>query len=278
MGRVLVYQAHGGTLERLDVDANTLDEATLKTAHGIYTVLRLYPGRRVLRLDKHFQRMHRSAELLNTHYQIDDGWLRNAVRQAVINGEELGITIPRVRITVPFDAPDSALIALEPFTPPAPGVYENGVTVALAHVHRDLPRAKNSRFIEQRRQIEISQPQSSYEILLVGEHGELLEGTGSNFYAMLDGDLHTAEEGMLPGITRGVLLEAASGVVTINNTPVCLDDLPGLSEAMLSSSSRGVVPIVHIGDQVVGEGRPGPIYGMLHERYDALVERELEPL
>ncbi len=274
MGRIVIFRACGDRLERLPVEADTLDEATLRTGHGVYSVLRVYPGGRVLRLDRHLDRMRRSAAVLDAPYPLADGWLRAALRRAVQAG---GLEAPRLRLTVPFDAPDSALIALEPFSPPPAALYEQGVRVALVEAHRDSPRAKNSRFIEQRQRIEAARAAGVYETLLCSD-GLLLEGTSSNFYGLLDGVLYTAGEGVLEGVARSILLEVAPAVLPLGLTAVRCADAPRLSEAMLTSASRGIVPIVQIGEAVIGGGVPGPIYRALRERYDALVERELEPL
>jgi branched-chain amino acid aminotransferase len=278
MGRAIVFRAYGDNLERLNIDANTLDEATLKSAHGIYTVMRVHPDRQVLRLDRHWERMQRSADLLEQPYRLEDSWLRTMLRRSIVEGERLGISAPRIRVTVPFDAPDTALFTLEPFSPPSEQLYEQGVSVGLVTAARELPYAKNSRFIEQRKQIEASKPPDCYEVLLSSNVGTILEGLGSNFYAVLDGVLHTAEVGVLPGIARGILLDVAPDVVPVSLTPVNTRDIPRLSEAMLTSASRGVVPIVRIADQTVGNGIPGPISRALRQRYEALVTRELEML
>lgn len=274
MGNVVVYRIQGSDLERLPIEADTLDEATLKTAHGTYTVFRLYSGRRVLRLDRHLARMRRSAEALGMPYPHSDVWLRDVVRRAV---EESGIDIPRVRLTVPFSAPDAALVALEPFSPPPPEVYAHGVRVGLAHDTRERPDVKDSRFIEKRVALQ-SDMAAVYEIMLTDEQGRILEGTGSNFYAVLGGELRTAGEGMLEGVARSILLQIAPRVLPVVLEPVTVSDLPRLDEAMLTSASRGIVPVVEVGGVTIGSGLPGPFTARLGAAYDAQVEAELEPL
>jgi branched-subunit amino acid aminotransferase/4-amino-4-deoxychorismate lyase len=274
VGRVIVFRAQGATLQRLDVDANTLDEATLKTAHGVYTVFAVYPGRRVLRLNHHLQRIRRSAELLEHPYRMDDSWLREMLRRAVMEGEQSSIATPRIRLTIPFEEPDSALIAMEPFSAPPKEIYETGVRVGLVNAHRDNPRAKNSRFVEQRQHLIAQADRDYYEVMLCLEDGTILEGAGSNFYAVLHGELRTAEEGVLPGIARGILLEVAAEIIPVNQTPIRDEDIPRLSEALLTSASRGPVPIVQIGDTVVNGGVPGPIYRRLKRHYDELVQSD----
>ena len=45
------------------------------------------------------------------------------------------------------------------------------------------------------------------QILLVTEQGEVLEGTQTNFFAIQNNKLHTAQEGILMGTVRGVVLQ-----------------------------------------------------------------------
>lgn len=276
MRTVITYRAQADSLARLDLDASTLDEATLQLGHGIYTVIRLYSGRRLVRWDAHIRRLRRSAELLDMPFVISGDWLRDLTRRAV---EESGFDLSRLRLTIPFAAPDSALIMIEPFAPPSPSLYEQGVRVAPVDMQRQRPQAKHTRFIERRQQAEASKPPGVYELILVNGDGYLHEGATSNFYGLLGGQLHTADEdGALAGIARAVLLDVAPGVIPIGFTMVHRTQIEQLSEAILTSASRGVVPIVQIGDVQIGDGRPGPVARRLGECYDAQIERELEPL
>ena len=47
------------------------------------------------------------------------------------------------------------------------------------------------------------------QVVLVGEGGALFEGLQSNFFAVLDGAVHTAGEGVLAGTVREVALAVA---------------------------------------------------------------------
>jgi branched-subunit amino acid aminotransferase/4-amino-4-deoxychorismate lyase len=275
MGSVIVFHANSTGMERLPVEAATLDAATLQTGHGVYAVIRTYPGNRVVRLGQHLARMRRSAQLLSQPYPHEDEWLRGVLRRAV---EASGLSLARVRLTVPFDAPESAVVALEPFHPPPASLYERGVSVGLAQKSRREPRAKDSRFIVDRKALYADQPSGTYEILMYNQDGYIVEGTSSNFYVVLNGELRTPEEGMLEGIARGMLLEAAAPILPVSLGPIHLDDLSSIDETMLTSASRGVIPVVRIGEMTVGAGRPGEVFRRLKAAYDALVERELEPL
>lgn len=255
--------------------AATLDEATLATGHGVYAVFRIYPGMKVLALAGHLERMRRSAALLGQPYPLGDSWLRARLRDA---STAAGYTSARVRLTVPYDEPDSAIISIEPFTPLAADILARGVGVGVAQAHRDQPLAKDSRFVEKRGALREQAGGDAYEILLAGDDGSLLEGMSSNFYAVIDGVLRTAGEGVLEGIARRLVLQVAEEILPVSLNPVTLADIPALSEAMLTSASRGPVPIVTIGDQRVGDGAPGPVFRAIRAAYEQLESRLLEDL
>jgi branched-subunit amino acid aminotransferase/4-amino-4-deoxychorismate lyase len=82
-------------------------------------------------------------------------------------------------------------------------------------------------------------------------------------------------EGILPGITRRIVLRLArqKGLEILYRRP-CLGE--NFEEAFLTSSSRGVVPVVAIDGQRVGKGEPGPHTRALGEAYDRYVASHAE--
>jgi branched-subunit amino acid aminotransferase/4-amino-4-deoxychorismate lyase len=107
----------------------------------------------------------------------------------------------------------------------------------------------------------------------------LLEGTTTNFYAILNRTLRTAGDNtVLSGIGRRVVLTVAPDIVPVQLKPVHVDEVPHLNESFLTSASRGIVPIVEIDGCRIGTGRPGPVTLRLREAYDAWAEAHLEPI
>jgi branched-subunit amino acid aminotransferase/4-amino-4-deoxychorismate lyase len=49
-----------------------------------------------------------------------------------------------------------------------------------------------------------------------------------------------------------------------------------LSEAAISSSTRGLLPVIRIGGQTIGDGRPGPICRRLMAAYEADVAHTIK--
>ncbi|EGW22583.1 D-amino acid aminotransferase [Methylobacter tundripaludum] len=109
------------------------------------------------------------------------------------------------------------------------------------------------------------------EAILVKD-GYVTEGAASNIFAVIDGILITPPQGseILPGITRDVILEIARK----NNIPysediISLDALKTASEIWLTSSTREIVPVVQLDNETIANGKPGPIWRIMNQLFQA---------
>jgi hypothetical protein len=89
--------------------------------------------------------------------------------------------------------------------------------------------------------------------------------------------LITAQDGILLGVTRHAVLRLARGQgMSIEYRAPKVNEK--FDEAFLTSSSRGVVPIVSIDNKPVGQGRVGKWTQMLSKAYQAYVEERSEKI
>jgi len=99
------------------------------------------------------------------------------------------------------------------------------------------------------------------EALLVTAQGEVLEGTSSNLFAVLDGVLVTPPlaSHVLPGVTRGRVLELCLELgIEVRERPIHMRELASASEIFLTSSLQEVVPVVRLADRALTEPALGP--------------------
>lgn len=262
--------------------ASSLDEATAQLPVGLYTTFStLNGGTHVLGLQAHLDRLYRPAINLGLHPSVSESDLRQHLVQ--LAAENLPHE-SRIRLVLTKET-GQVYIGVTRFMPPAPEIYERGVHVITSGVSRSAPRLKGTDFIlksaEQRQQVQ----GDVYEILLT-QAGRILEGMTSNFYAVLSGGLSTktkhnavlitAQKGILLGVTRRAVLRLARGQgLSIAYRPPRVDE--SFNEAFLTSSSRGVVPIVMIDGEPVGEGRVGAWTQRLSLAYQAYVRERSEP-
>jgi branched-subunit amino acid aminotransferase/4-amino-4-deoxychorismate lyase len=100
------------------------------------------------------------------------------------------------------------------------------------------------------------------EGLWLNTRGHLAEGCTSSVFVVWRGKIFApaVRDGILPGVTRAIALEAARGLgVVIHEGKVRLRRLETADEAFLTSSVRGVRPLIRFEGRPVGRGAPGPI-------------------
>lgn len=111
------------------------------------------------------------------------------------------------------------------------------------------------------------------EAIMCSNEGFLTEGATSNLFFIVDGTLHTpaASLPLLPGVTRGVVLELAdeAGIPTETGAyePAMLERA---SEVFVTNSTWEIRPVERIDDR---EYERGPVTEQLQKRFDERIEQ-----
>jgi len=109
--------------------------------------------------------------------------------------------------------------------------------------------------------LEVAKRKGADEGLWLNSRGHLAEGCTSNLFLVDGSRVLTPRpgEGILPGIVRGLALAAARNLgLAVHEGRVKLQKLERAREAFLTSSVRGVRPLVRYGNRPLGGGSPGP--------------------
>ncbi|MEJ8849764.1 aminotransferase class IV [Variovorax rhizosphaerae] len=105
---------------------------------------------------------------------------------------------------------------------------------------------------------------------VVDAEGNVTEGPGFNVFAVKDGQVFTADWGVLEGISRRTVLELCGTLgIPLRVGPLSVDALRGADEVFLTSSGGGVLPIGKIDGQALPPF-PGLVTTRLHDGYWAL--------
>lgn len=264
-------------LQDVDYQAESLASAVqYEPKQGVYTVTNTFNTFYTLRFDDHLDRLEDSAKRANIELTLDRSRLKSALRQMITKASFGSV---RFRVTVPHDTPQNLILTLEPFTPISTKLKETGVhCITAKDSARHNPVAKTTDWMHARKALQVAMPADAYDTILLDAQDNLLEGLGSNFYAILDSELRTARDGVLLGIAQKIVFDVAPEIISLNHTPVNLADIPNLSEAFITSSSRGIVPVVKIDDIPIGDGQVGMTTKALQSAYNTWVEAHLEPL
>ncbi len=264
-------------LEKVAYAASSLAEAVVfEPFDGVYTVGNTWHRTKALLFDAHLERLEASARHQRIAIDYDRQQLKAALRTMILASDYGDV---RFRISVSAARPDSLLITLEPYHPPDDSLVRQGVRcVTSGGAQRQGPSAKTSDWMHIRGKLPDATAPGVYEIILLDKSGFMLEGATSNFYAIADGQLYTAGSGILAGISRRILLEVGRDILPLRLQAPHIDDLPDMLEAFLSSSSRGLIPIVAIDGRSIGNGAVGEYTKRLRQAYQRWVAEHLEEL
>lgn len=253
----------------------SLDAASQMLPHGVYTTFRTFEGDKILSLQDQINRLEQSAILVGCSIHIEINSLREMLRKMV---SPYPSQEKRVRISVDLKT-DALYLLIEPLQTPGKSQYTQGVRVKTVPHQRQNPKAKQTQFIEIAHAIRKQHPNGVNDLLMVDDDGFILEGLNSNFFAVRNAEIFTADENVLSGITRETVLKVIHQLgITVHLTPVHVKELGNVEEAFLTSASRSVLPIAQI-DRFKLEGSvPGPITTAIREAYWKYVTAQLEDL
>ena len=108
------------------------------------------------------------------------------------------------------------------------------------------------------------------------DDGVVREGASSSFFVVRDGRLitHPLDEHILPGVVRDRAISLAlAAKIRVDERPLRDDELFGLDEAFITSTTMGVMPVVEIDGRIVGNSRRGEITTTLQRMLDDLEAR-----
>jgi branched-chain amino acid aminotransferase len=197
---------------------------------------------------------------------IDSGRLRYSVTggRGPLGSDRDESTLTHIVLAAPQPRPPaSGALAVVPWTRNERSAVVGLKTTSYAENVVALARAKAA---------------GAVEAVFANTRGELCECTGSNIFVVLDGVALTppVDSGLLPGITRGLVLEwgAASGVPVREQT-LPLDVLDEADEVFITSSTKDLLSIHAIDGRALPADRS--VTTALQEIFRSNAERDNDP-
>ncbi len=253
----------------------TVDQFVSTLPVGVYSTLRTVQKNKIFQFSFHLNRLVESYSLSRNSFQFDINKIRNPLNIIIQDypAEEI-----RIRIHIPLIEPEKCYIILEELSTPGKLAYENGVWVNTNNLTRNNPKAKLTSFIQKSEKIKkFCKENNLEESIILSPEKKLLEGLTSNFFAVQNKEIFTAANEVLSGATRDIILdEARKENIEINFAPISYDQIENMEEAFISSTSRGLLPVIKIDGKQVGNGRPGSISKRLLSRLNERMLLEAE--
>ena len=280
---------HDGQLLPASEARVSVYDRAFRNGEGVFETLRFDDGH-PFRLEAHLDRALDGATEIGL--ELDRSTLRRAVTE-VVAANRGQLAAGAVRLTVSAGE-------LDPVTPipgrpargeagrptvvatvhplrTAPTALPPAATAATVRMPRALPQVKAVSYLPVLVARRAARERGADEALLIDEDDQVLEAATANVAALHGRTLVTppTEAGLLAGIARQVLLEVAPGAGwQVLERALPLSELLTADEAVLTSSSRQVFPLVAVDGHPIGSGEPGPGARELLTAYRAEVARE----
>lgn len=236
-------------------------------ADGIFETMKTVDGR-VFLWPWHLERLHHSARVLGLTLP-DDAHLTAVVRDvaranAIPGSGRLRLTITGGRGPLGSDRSevDVSVVCAAAQSKPWPATAQLDVATWPRNEHSPLISAKTTSYAENVLALDTAHVRHASEAIFFNTSGHLTEGTGSNVFIVLDGDVRTPPlaDGLLAGVTRRFVMTLCDVV----ETTIDRDMFDRADEVFLTSSTRDIQPVDRIGERAYAVG---PISRELQERF-----------
>ncbi len=255
-----------------------ISDLGLRRGYAAFEFFRILRGIPVF-LEDHLERFANSARMLELELPFSqealEGYIRELIRLNEVQegGLQMLLTGGYAPDAFTPSQPNLILAPLEVKPPPA-HLYQQGAKIILHPNRRELPEAKSTDYLVAVRLSRRVRAEGATEVVYHDGH-TVYEGGRSSLCLIKDGVLLTAQEGVLPGITRKHLLQVARPLLPIREGPLTLQDLFSADEVLLTGATRQVMPITQIEDRPVGNGQVGPWAKVLMRAFQEHLEAYL---
>ncbi|MSR69963.1 MAG: hypothetical protein EXS17_06430 [Phycisphaerales bacterium] len=210
------------------------------------------------------------------------------VRLTLTAGDLRMLKSPGVASEAPRSDPTIAIV-VQPPTPYPAELFARGVRVCVAAAklngHDPFAGHKTVWYWPRLAELQLAASMGSAESIFFTTANRVACGAVSNIFVVSSGVVRTppargegtgrAQSPVLPGVTRGVVLECAKELgLTAETGELTIDDLLAADEVFLTNSSWGVLPVVAVERTSIGAGTPGRVAQSLRKSYLEVVESE----
>lgn len=257
------------------------DDRGFLLGDGVYEVAASYGGRFVA-LDRHMERLRRSLNEARIDASVADPLEtvfeelleRNAFADSGKTMVYLQVTrgaAPRTHAFPKGACRPTVYGFAAPFSPEMDVIFSGTSAITRPDVRWSRCDIKVISLIANCMANQDAKEAGAYEAILVRD-GFALEGTHTNFFAVMDGVVRTAPLSnlILPGITREIVIEASLRAgIEVRQEAIAVDELPRADELFITGTTTEVVPILKLDGNTVASGTPGPLTVRIQELYRA---------
>lgn len=246
----------------MPTEAGTVNITTLglQRGYGVFDFGRTANGK-LFHFDENLARLRRSAAELHLQPPLSDAEITKIANDLIARSElqnpgvRLFLTGGDAKDASPFDHPNLIIIAEELSAFPEE-LYRNGARIITEKYQREFPHIKSINYLNAIRLEPLKKARNAFDILYYTDRG-VTECPRNNFFVFFGDTLVTPADNVLLGVTRKIVLDLAKEHFDVEERTLHFEELRHIDEAFVTSTSKGVLPVVEIDDRKVGRGTVG---------------------
>lgn len=150
---------------------------------------------------------------------------------------------------------------------PTPEKFSAGLKVITHEYQRDLPSVKSINYL-MGIWLQVKIRERGAADVLYHANGSISEFPRANvFIVTKEGTIVTPAEGILKGITRMKLLQLMKDGFKVEERALHLDEVIGAAEVFMTSTTKRILPIYQVDNEIIGDGKAGPITTLLNQAF-----------
>lgn len=285
-----------GKIVPLEQAKVTVFDRSFLFGDSLYEVIRTYQGK-PFRLEGHLDRLEASAKLcaMSLHQSREvyaaavmdvirafralpgEGASEVYVRLIVSRGSgKMGFGLKNLETKTQY-----TLIALRA-ADLAPQPFTQGTKIQISSIQRNPPEAlnpaaKTGNYMNSLLAYLAAAKAGLDDAIMLNADGHVTEGTTFNIFYVNRGIVATSplDIGILEGITRRVIFEICDELkIPYREIRFPPEYLYAADEVFITGSVKEVLPVTHLGERKIANGKPGKITRRIHERFLEKVRQE----
>ncbi len=275
MSSQLVY-LNGDYIPLNEAKVSVLDRGFI-FGDGIYEVIPAYGGK-PLRFEHHTQRLQNSLDAVRISNPLtNEQWLEiinRLISETDSQDQSVYLHITRGVASRDHSFPNqttpTVFVMSNPLHSVDPGLLESGISaVTLDDFRWQHCNIKAIALLPNILLRQQAVDKGAVEAILIRD-GNMTEGAASNVFIVSNGIIKTPpkDNKLLPGITRDLVVELAqTHNMPVEETDISEAEFFAADEIWLTSSTKEVLPVTKVNDQVIGNGKPGAVWQDMYQKY-----------
>ena len=268
---------------------------------GVWEGLRVHRGRPAF-LGQHLDRLWEGARAI----MLDIGLSREEMSEAITrtlaandmtDGVHVRLMVTRGPKSTPYQDPRASagpatVVIIAEHKAALPETVERGITLFTTHVRRAHPDTLDPRINAHSKLNDIhaciqAAHAGADEALMLDPDGFVATCNSTHFFIVVPGrgdggraEVRTSDgRYCLHGITRRAVLDVcAAAEIPARETTFSLTEVYSASEAFVTGTFAGVVPVTSVDGRTIGDGRRGPVVERLQQLYAEHITADVEGL